>query len=160
MQRKGFTLIELLVVIGIIGVISSVVLSNMNSSRGKARDGKRIADLRQIQLALESYAAANGGKYPAATTLTTDLAPYLPAFPTPPGGTTQTSYKYAALGTGASCYGYHLGAILEQANQYLSSDADATALTACTNGGTDFRGDSAACTTTAGTDMCYDLKNQ
>ena len=36
--NKGFTLIELLVVLAIIGILSSVVLSSLNSSRLKAND--------------------------------------------------------------------------------------------------------------------------
>lgn len=52
---SGFTLIELLVVIAIIGVLSSVVLASLNTARGKARDAKRLADLHEIQLAIEMY---------------------------------------------------------------------------------------------------------
>jgi len=61
--KLGFTLIELLVVISIIGLLSSVVLASLNSARMKARDAKRIEDIRQIQLALEMYYDDNG-KYP------------------------------------------------------------------------------------------------
>ena len=38
MKNKGFTLIELLVVISIISLLSSVVLSSVNSARNKAKD--------------------------------------------------------------------------------------------------------------------------
>ena len=58
--RKGFTLIELLVVIAIIGILSSVVLVSLASARMKARDARRISDLRQIKIALELYMDANG----------------------------------------------------------------------------------------------------
>lgn len=51
----GFTLIELLVVIAIIGLLSSVVLSSLNTARMGSRDARRINDLRQIKLALELY---------------------------------------------------------------------------------------------------------
>ena len=61
--NKGFTLIELLVVIAIIGMLSSVVLASLNSAREKARDAKRIADLREIEKALELYFDDNG-EYP------------------------------------------------------------------------------------------------
>lgn len=53
--RGGFTLIELLVVISIIGLLSSVVLTAVNSVRVKARDNQRIQNLRQIALALQLY---------------------------------------------------------------------------------------------------------
>lgn len=54
-NQKGFTLIELLVVIAIIGLLASVVLLALNSARAKARDAKRVADIRQVQSGLELY---------------------------------------------------------------------------------------------------------
>lgn len=60
MKSKGFTLIELLVVISIIGLLASVVLVSLNGARIKARDARRIADLKQITTALELYASDNG----------------------------------------------------------------------------------------------------
>ncbi len=54
-NRKGFTLIELLVVIAIIGILSTIAVIALQSARGKSRDAKRIADVKQIQTALEMY---------------------------------------------------------------------------------------------------------
>ncbi|PIQ91524.1 MAG: hypothetical protein COV70_03245 [Parcubacteria group bacterium CG11_big_fil_rev_8_21_14_0_20_39_22] len=54
-SKHGFTLIELLVVIAIIGMLSSVVLASLNSARAKARDARRVADMKQVQTALEFY---------------------------------------------------------------------------------------------------------
>ncbi|MDO8555019.1 MAG: type II secretion system protein [bacterium] len=62
--KNGFTLIELLVVIAIIGLLSSIVFASLNSARKKARDARRIADLRQIQLALNMF-YDEYGFYPA-----------------------------------------------------------------------------------------------
>lgn len=65
---RGFTLIELLVVIAIIGLLSSVVLASLNSARLKSRDARRMADLKQLQIALELYYNSNGS-YPATPAL-------------------------------------------------------------------------------------------
>lgn len=54
-KSKGFTLIELLVVIAIIGILATIVLVSLNTARQKARDVRRIGDLRQVALALEMY---------------------------------------------------------------------------------------------------------
>lgn len=60
MKVRGFTLIELLVVISIIGMLSSVVLSSVNTARAKSRDARRLSDIHQIQIALTNYYADNG----------------------------------------------------------------------------------------------------
>lgn len=59
-NKKGFTLIELLVVISIIGLLSSVVLSSLNTARAKARDTQRIRTLTELRTALNLYYADNG----------------------------------------------------------------------------------------------------
>jgi prepilin-type N-terminal cleavage/methylation domain-containing protein len=162
-RNKGFTLIELLVVIAIIGILASIVLASLNSARKKSRDARRIADLKQVQLALEMYFDSNSN-YPAAATwaaLGTLIAPtYIAAIPIDPLNTDNYVYKYAALGSGTSCTSYHLGATLEETtNPAFNSDIDAAAGTACTGGGTDFAGgDVIYCGGSAGTDACYDVK--
>ena len=52
-DKRGFTLIELLVVIAIIGILSTAVLTSLNSAREKAQDARKIHDVKQIALALE-----------------------------------------------------------------------------------------------------------
>jgi general secretion pathway protein G len=64
-NKKGFTLIELLVVIAIIGLLSTLAIVALNSARQKSRDAKRVADVKQIQTALELYYNDNFGYPPA-----------------------------------------------------------------------------------------------
>jgi prepilin-type N-terminal cleavage/methylation domain-containing protein len=59
-MKRGFTLIELLIVIAIIGVLSSIVMVNVNTARAKARDTQRISDMGQLRIALELYYDSNG----------------------------------------------------------------------------------------------------
>ena len=119
-NKKGFTLIELLVVIAIIGVLASTVLASLNTARLKARDARRAADVRQINLAMNFYADSTGGTYPSSagawrclghtpaqncwgvsftglTALNDALLPYLPVIPDDPRNNTSCSAGDAYL---------------------------------------------------------------
>lgn len=123
-SQKGFTLVELLVVIAIIGVLASVVLASLNSARKKSRDAKRVADIKQIQLALELFFDSRGNTYPE--TLEELKPQYLPVEPKDPLGNT-ASYPYKKC----SATLYHLGASLEEGtNPSLGTDRDAGPLCA------------------------------
>jgi len=62
-KNLGFTLIELLVVVSLIGVLATLVLSNLNAARERGRDAQRKADMRNLQTALRIY-YNDCGKYP------------------------------------------------------------------------------------------------
>ncbi len=66
-QKQGFTLIELLVVISIIGLLASVVLVSLSSSRIKARNSRRVSDINQISKAMELFFNASYS-YPTSNT--------------------------------------------------------------------------------------------
>lgn len=132
--KRGFTLIELLVVIGIIGVLASIVLASLDGARKKGRDAKRLADIKQIQLALELYYDSNNAFPPNVSSSNSfdpsvlESAGYISKVPTDPS--TGNAYKYTAYasnasGQGAICSSFHLGGTLETANHIdLTQDAD------------------------------------
>ena len=100
--EKGFTLIELLVVVAIIGLLSSIVLASLNTARAKARDARRLADMKQLQLALELYYDVNN-QYPPDTVSTlvqnmntgsADITPYINPLPKDPTYTGVNGYRY------------------------------------------------------------------
>lgn len=122
-NKKGFTLIELLVVVAIIGLLSTLSILALNTARARARDVKRVSDVRQIQTALEMY-YNDIGTYPATGSVTpggaisTVNGTYLASIPTPPtpanDGTCTTpapAYTYTQTSSGASyTINYCLGA--------------------------------------------------
>jgi prepilin-type N-terminal cleavage/methylation domain-containing protein len=124
-SNLGFTLIELLVVIAIIGMLSAVILVSLSSARQKARDARRISDVRQIISAAELF-FNDCNQYPASLATSANngctgvtLGSFLPTIPTnpSPGGAT---YTY----TSASPYSaYTLTFSLERANGTLASGA-------------------------------------
>ena len=61
----GFTLIELLVVIGIIGILSSIVLASLQTSRKKALDAAVKLELVEARTAIEIYGASRNDIFAA-----------------------------------------------------------------------------------------------
>ena len=126
-RKLGFTLIELLVVIAIIGILASVVLASLNTARQKGRDARRIADLKQIQIALELY-FDNNRAYPVTGTYVADLEA-IPAGSTnaymsevPPDPVSLAAYAY---GRCTAVTDYCLMAVLEDGgNPALDTDDD------------------------------------
>lgn len=124
--KSGFTLIELLVVIAIIGLLSTLSILALNTARARARDAKRVADVKQMQTAMEMY-YNDAGLYPASATagsaVTYSGNTYLAAIPAPPTPTNDGScttpapnYTYVQTGSGASytityCLGAQTGGV-------------------------------------------------
>jgi len=66
-MKKAFTLVELLVVIAIIGLLSTLSVVALNSARAKARDARRLSDIKQLRTALDMY-YDSAGTYPNSLT--------------------------------------------------------------------------------------------
>ena len=171
-RQSGFSLLELLVVIGIIGLLASIIVVNLTGARKRARDTKRVADIRNIQTANEDY-YGKYGKYPAtiADLVSGGQIPMWPFDPLAPAGTSCTAnsdlcYWYATY-TPSGALGpqsYHIGGSLEEQGSMLLNqdrDCDSTTGTSCpynsayTDG---FNGaDDAAGCGGADSRYCYDI---
>ncbi len=128
-SKKGFTLIEILIVIAIMGFLSSIVLVGMSGFRAKGRDAKRIAEMREVQNALELYFSAYG-RYPTDTdwaslsTTILDAGIGVNKMPVDPINKDPYIYQYAPA-VGNSPSSYILGAVLEDPkNSQLNDDVD------------------------------------
>lgn len=95
--------------------------SVLDGPRINSRDARRVAEIRQLQLALELYFDVNNN-YPVRLSF---LSPnFMPVIPTNPTDKSSYSYTYHTSSKGVRD-SYHLGAGLESEENYsLSSDAD------------------------------------
>lgn len=175
MYKRGFTLVELVVVIAIIGILSSIVIAGLGDARKSGRDAKRVADIKNIQIALQLYYGDQSPpKYPTNIYGAGGLAPlYMSTVPRDPNN---TDYVYSSLvaqsGTNIliNCTNlipvtYHLGAVMESGLNALSDDSDLTfspgqdGFRPCSGGVIKFDGNATSCsgTTAASEDRCYDV---
>jgi prepilin-type N-terminal cleavage/methylation domain-containing protein len=126
--RRAFTLIELLVVIAIISILAALLLPVLASAKERARRVVCLSNLRQIGLAIHSYAPDSNGRIP--------YGPVAPPFSNPSDfyPSTGAPTSLISLQTGAPA---GLGLLLRQyignqpkilfcpgADQPLDSDAE------------------------------------
>lgn len=148
-------MIELLVVIAIIGLLATLAVVALNNARARARDAKRVADIKQIQTALELYFNDNN-TYPVnspeadisgSTTLMPTYMATVPSTPDPADGsctTTNNQYIYestAANGTACTsspCADYELQFCLGATTGGLSAGENCATSAGITSGACDF----------------------
>lgn len=130
-KKEGFTLLELLIIIAIIGILTTVITSAVQTAKASARDVRRLSDMRNIQTGLQLYFDKQREFPDALSDLVPDIFPTLPADPLGGGGANVYSYvslvnaSGAACGISVTCLYYHIGMNLETtANSAIKSDAD------------------------------------
>jgi len=128
-SEAGFTLIELLVVMLILGILAAIALPAFFNQREKATDSKAKEYAHSAQVAMETYATENGGKYTA------------PAAPATLVGTLQSieptlndaTLSAEAIEAGA---GYKVGVTSDTTNVfYIERKANSETTLTCTTKG-------------------------
>ncbi|MBI2415288.1 MAG: type II secretion system protein [Candidatus Kerfeldbacteria bacterium] len=129
-MRKGFTLIELLIVIAIIGLLATLAIVSLTTAQQKARDTKRVADLKQLQNAVELYfSQGSTATYPDSTDATwvtfgADIDDYITTIPVAPNNSDTDRYVYATNDTQTEYV--FLATLEDTGNAALDGDDDIT----------------------------------
>ncbi len=126
--RRAFTLVELLVVIAIVAILAALLLPALASARAKAQRSACLSNLRQLGIAIQTYAPDYKGRIP--------YGPVAPPFSNPSDfyPSTGAPTSLVSLQSGAPV---GLGLLLQQylssqpkvvfcpgADQFLNADAE------------------------------------
>ena len=103
-HRKGFTLVEIMIVVAIIGLLASIAIPNFVKARTTAQRQACIANLQQIDGAIQQWAAETR-QGDDATVTGADVLPYLKnAVVCPSGGKTfADSYSVTTVAARPAC---------------------------------------------------------
>lgn len=132
-KARGFTLLELIIITAIIVLLSLVAIVTLASSQRKSRDAKRLADLKELQQAVQYY-HSEYTTFPITTNTTNEtwaalggsIQNYITNLPIDPKNDDGRGYVYS-YGTNDVGDEYVLGAQLEDTNHTaLNGDDDNT----------------------------------
>lgn len=73
LRNQGFTLVELMIVVLIIGILTTLIMVSLDNTKMTARNTRRLADIKQIQLALKMY-YNDTGMFPTSITPGSSIA--------------------------------------------------------------------------------------
>jgi len=91
---SGFTIVEIMVVVALVGLLTAIVVPHVLNSRDRASQKACLGNLRQIDQAIQLW-AADSKSLPTDIVTHSNLAPYLRKLPTCPavrGGSFTTDY--------------------------------------------------------------------
>ena len=139
-DTNAFTLLEIAIVTAVLLVLMGTVISLISpaSSKGKARDNKRLSDVSTLDRAVNEY-RLDYGQYPGQESvlytsdtvptgspniysvvsgwIPVDLSDYIPKYPTDPVNDATYHYEYVH-----NTVGYEISTRLEQLTEEASSD--------------------------------------
>lgn len=120
-KAKGFTVLEFLIVLAIILVLIAIILPNLQKSREKSVEEKKVSDIKIVALGLEQYKQICGS-YPekieklatcAQMNSETNLGTFIPNLDTMRFSIGSSEYYYYPISLNSidtnDCTGYHLG---------------------------------------------------
>jgi prepilin-type N-terminal cleavage/methylation domain-containing protein len=95
-QKSGFTLVEIMIVVAIIGLLAAIAIPNFVRARAKAQTNACIANLKQLDGAIEVWATENKKKTGDAVTMGDLCTAYVKSTPACPASGAYTTTTVGA----------------------------------------------------------------